>query len=245
MASTNHVLCPTLRAQVDDSQVPDGVGSVFEIVIDGLAPEPVREAMRVGLDAAARAGALQITAGNYGGSLGEHHFHLQGARAVTLTLTLREAPAAPVDAEALRPDRLAGLSRAEIERLELWHGNRRAAVGELFDVSGAGADDVRVDGDLARVAGLGAGMTGGRLTLAGGAGPHVGRGDARTASSSSRATRATGPAPRCAAGAWSCAAPPAAGSAAPTRGRAPACAAARSSSTATPARRRAPACGAG
>ncbi|MEA2227679.1 MAG: formylmethanofuran--tetrahydromethanopterin N-formyltransferase, partial [Solirubrobacteraceae bacterium] len=77
IASTNHALCPTLRAQTDDSQVPDGVGSVFEIVIDGLAPDPVREAMRVGLDAAARAGALQITAGNYGGSLGEHHFHLR------------------------------------------------------------------------------------------------------------------------------------------------------------------------
>jgi formylmethanofuran--tetrahydromethanopterin N-formyltransferase len=77
IASTNHVLCPTLRAQADDSQVPDGVGSVFEIVIDGLAPEPVREAMRVGLDAAARAGATKITAGNYGGSLGEHHFHLK------------------------------------------------------------------------------------------------------------------------------------------------------------------------
>ena len=77
LASTNHVLCPTLRAQVGDSQVPDGVGSVFEIVIDGLGPEPVREAMRVGLDAAARAGAVRITAGNYGGELGEHHFHLK------------------------------------------------------------------------------------------------------------------------------------------------------------------------
>ena len=41
IASTNHLLCPTLRAQVDDSDVPDGVGSVLEIVIDGLAPEPV------------------------------------------------------------------------------------------------------------------------------------------------------------------------------------------------------------
>jgi formylmethanofuran dehydrogenase subunit C len=95
---------------------------------------------------------------------------------VTLTLTLREAPAAPVRAEVLCPDRLAGLSRLEIERLELWHGNRPAAVGELFAVSGAGAQDVRVDGDLARVAGLGAGMTGGRLTVAGRAGPHVGAG---------------------------------------------------------------------
>ena len=50
---------------------------MLEIVIDGLAPEPVREAMRVGLDAAARAGALRITAGNYGGNLGKHHFHLR------------------------------------------------------------------------------------------------------------------------------------------------------------------------
>jgi len=77
IASTNHVLCPTLRAQVDDSQVPDGVNSVFEIVIDGLAPEPVAEAMRVGLEAAARTGAMRITAGNYGGRLGPHHFHLK------------------------------------------------------------------------------------------------------------------------------------------------------------------------
>jgi len=95
---------------------------------------------------------------------------------VTLTLTLREAPAAPVSAEALRPDRLVGLSRAEIERLELWHGNRRAAVGDLFAVSGDGAEDVRVVGDLVRVAGLGTGMTGGRLTVEGSAGPHVGAG---------------------------------------------------------------------
>jgi formylmethanofuran--tetrahydromethanopterin N-formyltransferase len=77
IASTNDVLCPTLRAQVDDTEVPEGVEAVFEIVIDGLAPEPVAEAMRVGLEAAARAGATQITAGNYGGSLGEHHFHLK------------------------------------------------------------------------------------------------------------------------------------------------------------------------
>jgi formylmethanofuran--tetrahydromethanopterin N-formyltransferase len=77
IASTNHALCPTLRAQVDDSHVPDGAGSVLEIVIDGLAPEPVREAMRRGLDAAARSGALQVTAGNYGGNLGPHHFHLR------------------------------------------------------------------------------------------------------------------------------------------------------------------------
>jgi len=93
---------------------------------------------------------------------------------VTLTLTLREAPAAPVRAEALAPDRLAGLGAAEIERLELWHGNRRAAVGDLFAVAGGVSDDVRVEGDLRRVSGLGTRMAGGRLTIAGDAGPHTG-----------------------------------------------------------------------
>jgi formylmethanofuran dehydrogenase subunit C len=81
-----------------------------------------------------------------------------------LTLTLREAPAGPVDASELRPDRLAGLSRAEIERLELRHGNRPATVGELFDVSGDGEEDVRVQ-EHARLAHLGAGMAGGRLVV--------------------------------------------------------------------------------
>src|SRR5215203_4720280 len=76
-ASTNHVLCPTLRGQVEDSEVPRDVEAVFEIVIDGLAPEPVREAMRRGLVAAAQAGASHVTAGNYGGDLGPHHIHLR------------------------------------------------------------------------------------------------------------------------------------------------------------------------
>jgi formylmethanofuran--tetrahydromethanopterin N-formyltransferase len=76
-ASTNDPLCPTLRPRVADSQVPDGVNAVMEVVIDGLSPEAVAEAMRRGLDAAAGAGASHITAGNYGGDLGPHHFHLR------------------------------------------------------------------------------------------------------------------------------------------------------------------------
>jgi formylmethanofuran--tetrahydromethanopterin N-formyltransferase len=76
-ASTNHVLCPTLRGQVEHSEVPLDVEAVFEIVIDGLALEPVREAMRRGLAAAAEAGASHVTAGNYGGNLGPHHIHLR------------------------------------------------------------------------------------------------------------------------------------------------------------------------
>jgi hypothetical protein len=93
---------------------------------------------------------------------------------VTLTLTLREAPAAPVLAGAVRPDRIAGMSASAIERLEVRHGNRAAPLGELFAVEGGGTDDVRVAGDLHRVSGLGAGMAGGRLTIEGHAGPPLG-----------------------------------------------------------------------
>jgi formylmethanofuran--tetrahydromethanopterin N-formyltransferase len=78
MASTNEALCPTLRAQVPHTDVPPDVGSVFEIVIDGLTFEAVRDAMAAGLEAAAEAGAGQVTAGNYGGNLGPHHIELRG-----------------------------------------------------------------------------------------------------------------------------------------------------------------------
>ena len=33
--------------------------------------------MRAGIDAACRDGVVGITAGNYGGKLGPHHFHLR------------------------------------------------------------------------------------------------------------------------------------------------------------------------
>jgi formylmethanofuran dehydrogenase subunit C len=94
---------------------------------------------------------------------------------MTLTLTLHEQPVVPLEAEVLCPDRLAGASREEIEALPVWHGNERTRVGEFFSVSGAG-DDVRLEGDLSRVKFVGAGMTAGRLTVAGDVGMHAGAG---------------------------------------------------------------------
>jgi len=79
-ASTNHRLAPTLRAQVADTLVPEGVGAVFEIVIDGVSEEAVREAMRRGLHAAAGGGATHVSAANFGGKLGEFHFPLSDLR---------------------------------------------------------------------------------------------------------------------------------------------------------------------
>jgi formylmethanofuran--tetrahydromethanopterin N-formyltransferase len=77
VASTNESLCPTLRAQVPHTDVPPDVGSVLEIVIDGLTLDAVRDAMARGLEAAARAGASHVTAGNYGGNLGPYRIDLR------------------------------------------------------------------------------------------------------------------------------------------------------------------------
>jgi formylmethanofuran--tetrahydromethanopterin N-formyltransferase len=76
IASTNDAYCPTLRA-VTQTALPDGVASVLEIVVNGTDAPSIAAAMRHGIDAACRDGVVAITAGNYGGKLGPHHFHLR------------------------------------------------------------------------------------------------------------------------------------------------------------------------
>jgi len=79
-ASTNDAFCPTLRGAVDSSLEP-GVTCVLEIVVDGLTSEAVGAAMRAGIAAVIKLGpkrgATRICAGNYGGKLGPHHYHLR------------------------------------------------------------------------------------------------------------------------------------------------------------------------
>jgi formylmethanofuran--tetrahydromethanopterin N-formyltransferase len=80
IASTNHLYCPTLRGAVPDSALGPDIVAVLELVIDGLTPDAVADAMRAGLEAVAalgpERGACRVGAGNYGGKLGRHHFHL-------------------------------------------------------------------------------------------------------------------------------------------------------------------------
>jgi formylmethanofuran--tetrahydromethanopterin N-formyltransferase len=77
IASTNEAYCPTVRGRVGvESELPEGVNSVLEIVVDGLDRQAIERALAAGLDAACRPGVVQISAGNYGGKLGKHHFRL-------------------------------------------------------------------------------------------------------------------------------------------------------------------------
>jgi formylmethanofuran--tetrahydromethanopterin N-formyltransferase len=80
IASTNDAYCPTLKGAVNTA-LPLDVEAVMEIVIDGLTAEAIAKSMRAGMHAIAQGGAdagvTHISAGNYGGNLGPHHFHLK------------------------------------------------------------------------------------------------------------------------------------------------------------------------
>jgi formylmethanofuran--tetrahydromethanopterin N-formyltransferase len=80
VASTNDAFCPTLRGRVKSELGPDTV-AVLEIVIDGLTSKAVADAMRAGLksiiDNGAAKGVTRVSAGNYGGKLGQHHYKLR------------------------------------------------------------------------------------------------------------------------------------------------------------------------
>jgi formylmethanofuran--tetrahydromethanopterin N-formyltransferase len=75
-ASTADAYCPTLRGRVDSRLHPQA-NCAYEIVVDGIDEAAVAAGMRAGIEAAAAADILAITAGNYGGQLGKHHFYLR------------------------------------------------------------------------------------------------------------------------------------------------------------------------
>ena len=79
-ASTNHPYCPTLRTLVPDSVVPENVSSVYEIVMNGLTLDAVKNGMKEGVTAAANVhGVVKISSGNYGGKLGPFKAFLKEA----------------------------------------------------------------------------------------------------------------------------------------------------------------------
>jgi formylmethanofuran--tetrahydromethanopterin N-formyltransferase len=76
-ASTNEKMCVTLKDSVEGSEIPTDVNGVYEIVIDGENEEVVKEAMKVGIEAAVKVpGVLKISAGNFGGNLGAFKINL-------------------------------------------------------------------------------------------------------------------------------------------------------------------------
>jgi len=77
--TTNHPYCSSLKPKLGSaSLVPDGVRYVPEIVINGVSMEAVKEAMKTGIDAVLKVdGVVRVSAGNYGGKLGEFKIKLR------------------------------------------------------------------------------------------------------------------------------------------------------------------------
>ena len=76
IASTNDAYCPTLSSIVEKTEISKGINSVLEIVIDGLTLNAVEEAMYIGINASIKPGIKKISAGNYGGGLGQYQIQL-------------------------------------------------------------------------------------------------------------------------------------------------------------------------
>ena len=94
---------------------------------------------------------------------------------MALTLTYQAETTVPVEIEGLTPTWAAGKSLDEIAQFEVFHGNQKLPLGEMFQVAGS-ADDLRFDleGDLAGVHWIGAHMTEGEIHVHGPGGRHIG-----------------------------------------------------------------------
>jgi len=173
VATTNDPFDPTLRA-ITQSQLPAGVNSVLEIVLDGTDGPSIEAAMRAGIRRRAARGQH-----DHGGELRRE------ARAASLppaedpgvsdaiTLSLAERPVHTLVADCIAADRLADLDAKQIAELPVLHGGRPETLGTFFKVRGGRSSIVRVEetgaggGDRGRDAG-------GELTIDGSVGRDLG-----------------------------------------------------------------------
>ncbi len=91
-----------------------------------------------------------------------------------ITLTLKEQPGVPLEAEALSPDVVANRGHDEICALPMFLGKRQCRVDDFFAVEGEASEELEIRGDAGNVKWLGRGMTRGRLSIVGNAGMHLG-----------------------------------------------------------------------
>ena len=95
-ASTNHPYCPTLRTLVPDSVVPENVTSVYEIVMNGLSLDAVKNGIKQGVTAALTVpGVVKISSGNYGGKLGPFKAFLKDAIGAETPQSAEPSPVKP------------------------------------------------------------------------------------------------------------------------------------------------------
>ncbi|MEI7701802.1 MAG: formylmethanofuran dehydrogenase subunit C [Planctomycetia bacterium] len=94
---------------------------------------------------------------------------------MTITFYYHGKTSVPVEIEGLTPDWAVDKTLSEIEQFEIFEGNRRIPLGEMFRVTGSPGDRNMVfEGDLAGVHWIGSHMASGTVRVVGHAGRHVG-----------------------------------------------------------------------
>jgi formylmethanofuran dehydrogenase subunit C len=92
-----------------------------------------------------------------------------------LVLTLRGRPDQRLDLAPLVPHRLAGMTAAEIERLELQTTRRRVILADAFRLRMGDAAQIRIEASCDRLDRIGHEMTGGEIVVEGDVGARAGR----------------------------------------------------------------------
>ncbi len=94
---------------------------------------------------------------------------------MALTLRYRATTTVPVEVEGITPDRVARMSRNDVQQLPIFVGNVSVPLTELFDVSGDPSDGcMDWHGDLSGVHWVGARMQKGQIRIHGPVGRHLG-----------------------------------------------------------------------
>jgi formylmethanofuran dehydrogenase subunit C len=91
-----------------------------------------------------------------------------------ITLTLKEQPSVPLEAENISPDVMASLSHDAICAMPIFLGKRQCRLDDFFSVEGAASDELEIHGDLGKVKWIGQGMSRGSIVVHGNAGMHLG-----------------------------------------------------------------------
>lgn len=88
----------------------------------------------------------------------------------TVTLSLKEKNAIPIEADTINPDNFASKSKDEIGAILVWYGNAQVTIGEVFDVAVDGSDSTEntkivINGDVSRVKRIGQEMSAGEIEI--------------------------------------------------------------------------------
>ncbi|RWC96102.1 MAG: formylmethanofuran dehydrogenase subunit C, partial [Mesorhizobium sp.] len=87
-----------------------------------------------------------------------------------LTFTLVAERAERLDLSPLTPERLAGMERRDIEKVQIGMSKHGSKVGDIFRVAGNDPLDIVFEGGSARLDRVAEGMRGGSVRVAGNAG---------------------------------------------------------------------------